>query len=143
MTRTMLPARSLCLALTAVLCVQPLGGKIRPQAVGRHMAAAPLLDAHAKTADQLVAPGTTGVTLREVVHVSIGGEMVRVRFSNLYGTGPLVIGAAQIAQTLKGAAVVPGSGKPLTFHGQTSVSIPAGALLSATASRSSLLPLPT
>jgi lysophospholipase L1-like esterase len=61
--------------------------------------------------------------------VSIGGEMVRVRFSNLYGTDPLVIGAAQIAQTLKGAAVVAGSGKPLTFHGQTSVSIPAGALV--------------
>ena len=76
-----------------------------------------------------MAPGTTGVTLREVVHVSIGGEMVRVRFSNLYGTDPLVIGAAQIAQTLKGAAVVAGSGKPLTFHGQPSVSIPAGALV--------------
>ena len=73
-------------------------------------------------------PGTTGVTLREVVHVSIGGETVRVRFSNLYGTDPLVIGAAQIAQTLKGAAIVAGSGKPLTFHGQPSVSIPAGAL---------------
>jgi hypothetical protein len=129
MGRAMLPARTLCLALTAVLCVQPLAAKSdRQQWVGT-WASAPLLDAHAKPADQLVAPGTTGVTLREVVHVSIGGEMVRVRFSNLYGTDPLVIGAAQVAQTLKGAAVVAGSGKPLTFHGQTSVSIPAGALV--------------
>ena len=129
MGRTMLPARTLCLALTAVLCVQPLAAKSDHQQWVGTWASAPLLDAHAKPADQLVAPGTTGVTLREVVHVSIGGEMVRVRFSNLYGTDPLVIGAAQIAQTLKGAAVVAGSGKPLTFHGQTSVSIPAGALV--------------
>jgi lysophospholipase L1-like esterase len=129
MGRTMLPARTLCLALTAVLCVQPLAAKSDHQQWVGTWASAPLLDAHAKLADQLLAPGTTGVTLREVVHVSIGGEMVRVRFSNLYGTDPLVIGAAQIAQTLKGAAVVAGSGKPLTFHGQTSVSVPAGALV--------------
>ncbi len=41
----------------------------------------------------------------------MGGETVRVRFSNLYGTSPLVIGAVEIAQTLKGAAIVPGTGK--------------------------------
>src|SRR5271154_3101128 len=128
MGRTMLPVRTLCLALTAVLCVQPLAAKSDHQQWVGTWASAPLLDAHAKPADQLVAPGTTGVTLREVVHVSLGGEMVRVRFSNLYGTSPLVIGAAEIAQTLKGAAIVPGSGKAVTFNGQPSVSIPAGAL---------------
>ena len=128
MSRTTLPARMLFVALSIALCVQPLLAKSDHQQWVGTWASAPLLDAHAKSADQLVAPGTTGVTLREVVHVSIGGETVRVRFSNLYGTDPLVIGAAQIAQTLKGAAVVPGSGKPLTFHGQPSVSIPAGAL---------------
>jgi lysophospholipase L1-like esterase len=119
---------TLFFALITTLCVQPLLAKSDHQQWVGTWASAPLLDAHAKPADQLVSPGTTGVTLREVVHVSIGGEMLRVRFSNLYGTDPLVIGAAQIAQTLKGAAVVAGSGKPLTFHGQTSVSIPAGAL---------------
>jgi lysophospholipase L1-like esterase len=129
MGRTMLPARTLFLALTAVLCVQPLAAKSDHQQWVGTWASAPLLDAHAKPADQLLTPGTTGVTLREVVHVSIGGETLRVRFSNLYGTDPLVIGAAQIAQTLKGVAVVAGSGKPLTFHGQASVSIPAGALV--------------
>jgi lysophospholipase L1-like esterase len=68
------------------------------------------------------------VTLREVVHVSLGGETVRVRFSNLYGKDPLTIGAAEIAKTEKGAAIVAGSGKALTFHGQATVAIPAGAL---------------
>jgi lysophospholipase L1-like esterase len=76
-----------------------------------------------------VPQGGRGETLREVAHVSIGGDTVRVRFSNLYGTSPLVIAAAEIAQTSKAAAIVPGSGRPLTFHGQPSVSIPAGALV--------------
>src|ERR1700677_4164969 len=129
MSRTTLSARALFVALSTALCVQPLLAKSDAKQWVGTWASAPLLDAHAETADHLVAPGTTGVTLREVVHVSIGGEMLRVRFSNLYGTDPLVIGAAQIAQTLKGAAVVAGSGKPLTFHGQPSVSIPPGALV--------------
>ena len=86
-------------------------------------ASAPLVDAKAKAADG------TAATMREVVHVSMGGETVRVRFSNLYGTSPLVIGAAQIAQTAKGAAIVAGSAKPLAFHGQSTVTIPPGALV--------------
>jgi lysophospholipase L1-like esterase len=112
------------------LCVQPLLAKSdasNKRWVGT-WASAPQLDSHSKPAEQLVTPGTAGVTLREVVHVSIGGEIVRVRFSNLYGTGPLVVGAAQIAQSLKSAAIVSGSGKALSFHGEPSVSIPAGAL---------------
>jgi lysophospholipase L1-like esterase len=129
MSRTMLPNRALMVALFTVLCVQPLLAKPRNKQWVGTWASAPLLDAHGKTADQLLTPGAQpGVTLRDVVHVSIGGEMVRVRFSNLYGAGPLVIGAAEIAQSLKGSGVVPGTGKPLSFHGQPSVSIPAGAL---------------
>jgi lysophospholipase L1-like esterase len=121
--------RILIVALTAVLSVQPLLAKSDAKQWVGTWAAAPRLDVHARSAGELLVSGTqSGVTLREVVHVSIGGEMVRVRFSNLYGTGPLVIGAAEIAQTQKGSAIVPGSAKPLTFHGQPSVSIPNGAL---------------
>jgi lysophospholipase L1-like esterase len=121
--------RILIVALTAVLSVQPLLAKSDVKQWVGTWASAPRLDVHARSAEELLVSGTqSGVTLREVVHVSIGGEMVRVRFSNLYGTGPLVIGAAEIAQTQKGAAIVPGSAKPLTFHGQPSVSIPNGAL---------------
>jgi lysophospholipase L1-like esterase len=128
MSRATRAAKSIMVALTTVLCLQPLFAKSgATQWVGT-WASAPLLDAHAKPADQLVAPGAQGVTLREVVHVSIGGEMVRVRFSNLYGTAPLVIGAAQVAQSLKGPAIVAATAKPLSFHGQPTVSIPAGAL---------------
>ncbi len=66
-------------------------------------------------------------TIRQIASVSIGGQRVRVVISNEYGTMPLKIGAAQVALADKGSAIVEGSGKPLTFGGQTSVVIPPGA----------------
>jgi lysophospholipase L1-like esterase len=119
----------LIVALSTVLWVQSLPAKSNAGHWVGTWASAPLLDAHAKPAEELVAPGAQpGVSLREIVHVSIGGETLRVRFSNLYGAGPLVIGAVEIAQTDKGSAIVAGTNKPLSFHGQPSVSIPPGAL---------------
>jgi lysophospholipase L1-like esterase len=69
------------------------------------------------------------ITIREVVRISLGGDTLRVRFSNLDGTAPLIIGAAEIARSLHDSAILPGSGHPLTFRGQASVTIPAGALV--------------
>jgi lysophospholipase L1-like esterase len=66
-------------------------------------------------------------TVRQVVRVSIGGERVRVRISNEYGTVPLTIGAASIGLAGEAGAVTAGSAKPLTFAGEASVTIPAGA----------------
>jgi lysophospholipase L1-like esterase len=121
--------RSVIVTLTIVLCVPSLLAKPDAKKWVGTWASSPLLDAHVKNAEELLTAGTqSGATLREVVHVSMGGETVRVRFSNLYGTSPLVIGAVEIAQTLKGVAIVPGTNKALTFNGQPSVSIPAGAL---------------
>ena len=117
-------SRSLILVLATVVSAQPLLAKPEATKWVGTWASAPLLDAHAKSAEAVL----SGATLREVVHVSIGGDMVRVRFSNLYGTSPLLIGAAEIAKTLKGADIVAGTGKALTFHGTPTVSIPAGAL---------------
>jgi lysophospholipase L1-like esterase len=66
-------------------------------------------------------------TLRQIVHISIGGDWLRVRFSNRFGTVPLVIDAASIGIQDIGAAVVPGSLRELTFGGEASVAIAAGA----------------
>jgi lysophospholipase L1-like esterase len=121
--------RSLILSLIIVLAVPSLLAKPEAKKWIGTWASAPLLDAHAKNAEDLLTAGTqSGATLREVVHVSMGGETVRVRFSNLYGTSPLVINAVEIAQSLKGVAIVPGTNKAVTFNGQPSVSIPPGAL---------------
>jgi len=66
-------------------------------------------------------------TLREIVRTSVGGDHVRVRITNTFGTETLVIGAAHIAVSRSGSKIVPGTDRALTFSGRTSVSIPAGA----------------
>ena len=48
-------------------------------------------------------------TLRQIVHISVGGDRVRAKFSNLFGTSPLVIGGAAIGVRDTGAAIVAGS----------------------------------
>ena len=78
----------------------------------------------------LFAPPTIFVdqTLRQVVHVTIGGSQVRVRFSNALGTQPLTVGAASVGLHGSGASVRPGSLRTLTFGGATSITIPNGAV---------------
>jgi len=66
-------------------------------------------------------------TLREIVHVSIGGSRVRVVLGNEFGTAPLTIGAASLALRDKEAKIVPNSNRALAFSGRPSVSIPPGA----------------
>jgi len=58
-------------------------------------------------------------TLRQIAHVSIGGSRVRIVLANSLGTLPLRIGAAQVALRDKGALIVAGSNRALTFGGIT------------------------
>jgi len=68
-------------------------------------------------------------TIRQIVRVSIGGKRLRVRLSNAFGAGPLVIGPAHVALRSTGAAIAPGSDRILTFSGSLSTKIPPGALV--------------
>ena len=68
-------------------------------------------------------------TLREIVHTSVSGGSLRIRLSNVYGTKPLVIGAAHVAVRRSGSSPMPGSDRTLTFGGIPTVSIPTGALV--------------
>jgi lysophospholipase L1-like esterase len=70
----------------------------------------------------------SGQTIRQIVHVSIGGARVRVRLSNAYGAGLLHIGAARVGLRSAGASIAAGSDRALTFNGSESTTIPAGAL---------------
>jgi lysophospholipase L1-like esterase len=66
-------------------------------------------------------------TIRMVVRPTIGGERLRIRLSNEFGTAALIIGAAHVAVAARTAAIVPQSDHALTFGGRPSVSVPAGA----------------
>lgn len=68
-------------------------------------------------------------TIRQIVHVSAGGVRVRVRLSNEYGPGALLVGSAHLALQAKGASIVPASDRALTFGGKTSITIPLGAVI--------------
>jgi lysophospholipase L1-like esterase len=67
-------------------------------------------------------------TLREVVHLSIGGDQIRVHISNAFGTEPLRLTAVHIARPGKDRGSIDAStDKALTFGGKPDVTVPAGA----------------
>jgi lysophospholipase L1-like esterase len=73
-------------------------------------------------------------TLRQFVHSTIGGQHLRVRFSNAYGTNVVVIQTAHIAlATGTGSAsngvIDPSTDTTLKFRGGTSVTIPPGVVV--------------
>ena len=68
-------------------------------------------------------------TLRQIVHLSLGGQSLRVRLSNAFGTEPLHITSVHIAKPMSPAspALRPGTDAMVTFAGAPDITIPAGA----------------
>ncbi|PTD98786.1 SGNH/GDSL hydrolase family protein [Pandoraea apista] len=90
-----------------------------PQAVAQHPAA-PSFNR---------APAAGGRTVRQIVYPTLSGNDVRVRFSNAYGTQPLMIERASLAISSRGAAINADSVRLLTFGGQPTAKIAPGASL--------------
>lgn len=67
--------------------------------------------------------GFSNQTLRQIVFTSLGGNFVRVRFTNEFSDRPLNIGAAQVAIAAPNGAIEAGSERALTFGGQSSITI--------------------
>ncbi|MEU4928247.1 SGNH/GDSL hydrolase family protein [Streptomyces yokosukanensis] len=68
-------------------------------------------------------------TLRQKVHLSVAGGSLRVRFSNEFGTTPLVIGEAHAARPSVGGpatAIDPGTDRVLRFDGSASTTLAPG-----------------
>ncbi|KAL2074170.1 hypothetical protein VTL71DRAFT_7948 [Oculimacula yallundae] len=72
-------------------------------------------------------------TLRQTLHMSIGGPQIRIRISNVFGLSDLPITAVTVALPFNGsagvAAILPNTVKPVTFSGSSSYLIPNGALV--------------
>jgi lysophospholipase L1-like esterase len=69
----------------------------------------------------------TNATVRMIARVTIPGDSVKVRLDNTFGLGPVVFGRASIGPRVRGAALATGTIKALTFGGNGSVTVPAGA----------------
>ncbi|PSL51597.1 lysophospholipase L1-like esterase [Saccharothrix carnea] len=114
--------RTATAALAALLLLLPTPASASPRATW--------VGAWATSPTTVPASDTTSFedqTLRQVVHLSVGGSTIRVRLSNEFGTRPLVIGEARVARRSgTGSAVEPGSDRRLTFGGRPSATLPPG-----------------
>jgi lysophospholipase L1-like esterase len=70
-------------------------------------------------------------TVRQTVRVTVGGQQFRLRFSNAFGGAALPITQVSVALPAGGqagvSAIQPGTSKPVTFSGRTSIVVPVGA----------------
>lgn len=74
-------------------------------------------------------PRTTDLTdcsLRQIVHVSLGGERLRLRLSNIFGSDAVDIKSIYIADARDSSLIDPSTARYLTFGGRRSVTIEAG-----------------
>ena len=67
-------------------------------------------------------------TLRQIVHLSIGGAEIRVHLSNAFGTAPLHVSAVHLARPRSSvaAAIDVATDRAVTFGGAADVIVPAG-----------------
>jgi lysophospholipase L1-like esterase len=119
-----------------------LGGCVMPN--GAHP---PELSSHWSTtwgaSETVPAPDSavfSNQTLRLIVHTSSGGNQVRIKLSNVFGTRPLSISGASVGLRESGALLVAGSHRTLTFGGRNSIDIPIGAYALSDPAPLSILP---
>lgn len=82
----------------------------------------------AEPANSLAGADLADTSLRQVVHLSIGGPQLRVHLSNRFGTAPLRFTSVHVARPAAGpGAIDPVSDAALHFSGRGEVTVPAGA----------------
>jgi len=83
----------------------------------------------AASQDALASSDLRDATLRQIVHLAIGGPELRVHLSNRFGIAPLHFTSVHIARPASpdSPKIVPDTDKALTFGGATDALIPAGA----------------
>jgi hypothetical protein len=85
-------------------------------------------------------PTLSDQTVRQVVHISVGGDQVRLRLTNEFGDQALRIGEVHVARaagpgsdtgsdTGTGTDIVAATDRTVTFGGRRAVTVPAGAPL--------------
>ncbi len=70
--------------------------------------------------------GAKDQTFRLIVKPELWGRQVRLRFSNAFGTKAITFDGAFIGLQTSGAAVMPGSNRPVTFAAKKTVTVPPG-----------------
>lgn len=123
-------ATSLLTVVTAIVAIGVLGGSASAQTASARPAdpCGPAWVTAWQTSPQ---PGVAGAllagrTLRMIATPQVTGSEMRVRLSNRYGRSPLVVSAVSAAGVDSGAALAPGTSRPVYFGGSQGVTIPPG-----------------
>jgi lysophospholipase L1-like esterase len=79
---------------------------------------------------QLTDEQLTDTTVRQIVHLSMGGATLRVQISNAFGTRPLKVDTVDVAKAKSptSSAIDASTDHPVQFGGHASVVIPTGAV---------------
>jgi lysophospholipase L1-like esterase len=82
-----------------------------------------------ETGNALPSGSLQGATLRQTVHLSVGGPVIRLRVSNAFGEQPLHLLAVHVARPAGAGTghIEPASDRAVSFDGRGDVRIPAGA----------------
>jgi lysophospholipase L1-like esterase len=121
-------ALSLVLALSfAVCCSAEKAKKIEPHWVATWATAQVGPE---PSQEQLTDAEVTDTTVRQIVHLSVGGATLRVQLSNAFGTKPLRVDAVHVAKAKApgSSAIDASTDHAVTFDGRDSVLIPTGSV---------------
>lgn len=66
-------------------------------------------------------------TVRHVMRLSLGGDTLRIRVSNLFGTTPMTVSGMHVAKSAGQSAIDAGTDRTVTFGGQNAITLAAGA----------------
>jgi lysophospholipase L1-like esterase len=75
------------------------------------------------------AHGFANQTVRMIVHTSIGGSKLRLKFSNSFGGTPVVLHNVHVALRAKDSEIVPASDRAATFNGKPDVTLGPGMVI--------------
>jgi lysophospholipase L1-like esterase len=122
-------ALGLAAALALTLNVAAAGAQSQGQSQSRWIGAWASAQQVPEERNALPAAALDDATLRQIVRLTIGGDRLRVRISNAFGTTPLQVTAARIARPLSpsGSAIDPATDRAVTFSGKAWVTVPPGA----------------
>src|SRR6185312_7859149 len=125
MGKRRLPYVALCIALLAGFSVAEAKSAATAGWLGSWVSSQQIPE----PSNALPAGALQDATLRQIVHLTVGGRELRVRLSNAFGTTPLTILAAHVARPVsrENGNIDAATDRPLTFAGSASVTIPAGA----------------
>jgi lysophospholipase L1-like esterase len=123
-----------CAAMLACMMSAPGYGQTRSawvtswtgSAQGPYPAGSPIAQPDQSYAIPNAATGARDQSMRMILRPSVWGAEARIRFSNAFGSHPLVLDDLFVGLQSAGATLIRGSNRPLTFRGKHDVTIPAG-----------------